>query len=129
MSSDALFLPSISNVPGMTQATPRMKFRSDRYAFYKEQQRESEKPTSQDAEAKRSQKTRKRTASRLEPTPSQSPQTPGTQQTHSAKARSGHKRTSEENSAVTCPQLLEGRWAEFYLNVVYRKINAGVPCG
>lgn len=50
MSSDALFLPSMSNVPGMTQATPRMKFRSDRYKFYKEQHEESEEPSSQNEE-------------------------------------------------------------------------------
>lgn len=36
MSSDAFFLPSISSVPGMTQGTPRMKFKSERYRFYPE---------------------------------------------------------------------------------------------
>lgn len=40
MSSDAFFLPSISTVPGTTQATPRMKFRSDRYRFCKEESKQ-----------------------------------------------------------------------------------------
>lgn len=53
MSSDALFLPSISNVPGMTQATPRMKFKSDRYTFYKEHHQESKQANSQNKEAEK----------------------------------------------------------------------------
>ena len=43
-----------------------MKFRSDRYTFCEEQHRESEKPNSQNEEARRSQKTHNRTASQLE---------------------------------------------------------------